>query len=91
MKVKIFAVVLTLALALSVLAVTMQVTKMAYADPDGKTKIWVGEGSAAGSHCDKPDACKATKDILGDPLNKFTREQCEDRAVDGKCKQVQPP
>jgi hypothetical protein len=84
MKVKIFAVVLTLALALSVLAVTMQVTKMAYADRDSKTKIWAGEGTLATSHCEKPDDCK------GFPLNKVTRNVCEENAGD-KCKQEQLP
>ena len=67
---------------------TTQITKIVYADPDGKSKAQLGEGSAAGSACQKPDGCKAAKDLLGDPLNKFTREQCEDHSVDSKCKQA---
>ena len=70
---------------------TTQIKKIVYADPDGKSKVWVGEGSAAISNCQKPDGCKGFKDNLGDPLNKFTRDSCEDHSVDGKCKQVQPP
>jgi hypothetical protein len=72
----------------SMIVSTTQITKIAYADRDEKEKTWVGENSASESSCGKPDGCKTFKDVFGDPLNKFTKKQCESNSDTGKCKQA---
>jgi hypothetical protein len=72
----------------SMIVSTTQITNIAYADRDLKSKTYVSAGGIGGTSCTKKDGgCKDFKELTGGNVNKVVREACEPPADAKKCKQ----